>query len=69
MADTKTAKHVVTNTTDGPKVLNSLPPQILQPGQSTDGPVELSEAEYTIAKDGDWFKFGTAAAKAADDKA
>lgn len=59
MVDVKT--HVVTNTTDGPKVLNSSPPQILQPGQSTDGPVELSEGEIAIAEGHGWFKFGDGA--------
>lgn len=56
MADT--IKVTVTNATAGPKVLNSLPPQILQAGQSTDGAVELSAAEHGIAKDLGWFKFG-----------
>ena len=63
MADTKTAKHVVTNVTDGPKVLNAIPAIVLQPGQSTDGAVEMTEGEYAVAKEGDWFKFGAAAAK------
>jgi hypothetical protein len=32
MADTKTAKHVVTNITGGPKVLNCMSPGILAAG-------------------------------------
>lgn len=69
MAETdkpKTVKHVVTNVTDGPKVLNALPIVTLQPGQSTDGAVEMTEAEYAVAKGYDWFKFGAAAARTAD---
>jgi hypothetical protein len=66
MAEQKIAKHVVTNITGGPKVLNSLPPTILQAGASTDGSVEMTEGEYEAAKATEWFKFGSAAAKAAD---
>lgn len=62
------AKHVVTNTSDGPKVLNSTPPTVLQAGASTDGPVEISDAELAIAKDHGWFEFGKAAAKEAETK-
>lgn len=58
MADIKTSKHTVTNTSDGPKVLNSTPPTILQAGASTDGPVEISDAELAIAKEHGWFKLG-----------
>ena len=43
MADTKTTKHVVTNITGGPKVLNCMPPGILLAGDSTDDPVEMTE--------------------------
>lgn len=69
MADTKTGKHVVTNVTNGPKVLNCMPPGILAAGDSTDDPVEMTEAEYNSAKATGWFKFGAAAAKAADQPA
>jgi hypothetical protein len=72
MADTKTVKHIVTNVSDGPKVLNAITPGILAPGDSTDEPVEMAEAEYEAAKKTGWFKFGAAAAKTAakdDDKA
>ena len=65
MAEQKTVKHVVTNITDGPKVLNSIPPGVLVAGDSTDDPVEMTEAEYEAAKATGWFKFGAAAAKAA----
>lgn len=67
MADTKTSKHVVTNITGGPKVLNCMPPGILAAGDSTDDPVEMTEGEYAAAKATGWFKFG-AASKAADPK-
>lgn len=66
MADAKTSKHVVTNITGGPKVLNCIPPGILLAGDSTDDPVEMTEAEYELAKSTGWFKFGAAAAKAAE---
>lgn len=66
MAEEKIVKHVVTNSTDGPKVLNSRPAMILAAGAATDGAVELTEGEYEAAKATDWFKFGSAAAKAAE---
>jgi len=72
MAEQKIVKHVVTNVTDGPKVLNCIPPGILVAGDSTDEPVSMTEAEYEGAKATGWFKFGASAAKAAakdDDKA
>lgn len=59
------AKHIVTNVTNGPKVLNCTPPGLLAAGDSTDDPVEISDAEYVIAKETGWFKF--AAPKAAKD--
>lgn len=61
MAEQKTVKHVVTNITRGPKVLNCMPPGLLAAGDSTDDPVEMTEAEYAIAKGTGWFKFGAAA--------
>lgn len=66
MAEQKIVKHIVTNVTDGPKVLNCIPPGILKASDSTDVPVEMTEAEYESAKATGWFKFGAAAAKAAD---
>lgn len=72
MAEPKIVKHVVTNVSDGPKVLNALTVGVLAAGDSTDEPVEMTEAEYEVAKASGWFKFGTAAARAAakdDDKA
>ena len=72
MADPKIVKHIVTNVTEGPKMLNAITPGILAPGDSTDEPVEMTEVEYEVAKKTGWFKFGAAAAKAAakdDDKA
>lgn len=72
MAEPKMVKHVVTNVTDGPKILNAAPPGVLAAGDSTDEPVEMTEGEYEAAKASGWFKFGAAAAKAAakdDDKA
>jgi hypothetical protein len=70
MAETapKIVKHIVTNVTAGPKVLNALTPGLLAPGDSTDEPVEMTEAEYEAAKKTGWFKFGKVAAKD-DDKA
>lgn len=68
MAEVKKVKHVVTNVTNGPKVLNSLPIVTLQPGQSTEGAVELTEAEFDSAKGTEWFKFGAAAAARGADK-
>lgn len=67
MAEQKIVKHVVTNITDGPKVLNSRPSGILSAGASTDEPVEMTEAEYEAARSTGWFKFGTA--KGAKDEA
>ena len=57
MADT-IIETVVRNVTNGPKVLNSIPPGLLAAGDSTDEPVKLTEAEYEIAKGTGWFKFG-----------
>lgn len=72
MTEPKIVKHVVTNVTNGPKVLNAVTPGVLAAGDSTDDPVEMTEAEYEAAKATGWFKFGAAAAKAAakdsDDK-
>lgn len=65
----KTVKHVVVNVTNGPKVLNSMPPGVLAAGDSTDEPVEMTEAEYETAKKTGWFEFGAKAAKAAKDAA
>lgn len=65
MAEQKIVKHVVTNITNGPKVLNSITPGVLVAGDSTDEPVEMTEGEYESAKKTGWFKFGTAAARAA----
>jgi hypothetical protein len=66
MAETnapKIVKHVVTNVSAGPKVLNCMPPGVLAAGDSTDDPVEMTEGEYEAAKKTGWFKFGAAAAK------
>jgi hypothetical protein len=60
MADAKTGKHVVTNVSGGPKVLNAIPSIVLADGEATDGAVEMTEAEYAAAKATDWFKFGPA---------
>jgi len=65
MAEQKIVKHVVTNVTDGPKLLNCIPAGTLAAGDSTDDPVEMTEAEYNAAKKTGWFKFGATAAKAA----
>lgn len=61
MAETKTAKHTVTNLTDGPKVLNAYPSaMVLQAGETAD--VEMTEAEATAAVVSEWFGFGKAKA-------
>jgi hypothetical protein len=44
------------NITDGPKVLNSTPIVILQAGQETDGPVEITDAESDSAILSEWFE-------------
>lgn len=61
----KTVKHIVVNITDGPKILNAMPPGLLAAGDSTDEPVEMTEAEFESAKATGWFEFGAKAAKAA----
>ncbi len=63
MAEVKLTKHTVTNTTDGPKIINGASAAVLQPGESMD--VELSDAEHASAKASEWFGFGASAAKAA----
>ncbi|MEJ7933498.1 hypothetical protein WG907_04400 [Sphingobium sp. AN558] len=65
MAEQKIVKHVVINITNGPKVLNSIPPGVLAAGDSTDDPVSLTEAEYEAAKGTGWFKFSAAKAEPA----
>lgn len=65
MADTK--KFTVTNTHSGPRVLNSVPVRVLQPGETVED-VEMTDAEHAIAKAGEWFEFGKAAAAKADEK-
>lgn len=61
----KMVKATATNVSDGPKVFNSAPSVVLQPGQSTDGEVSISEAELKSMKGLGYFEFG--AAKAAAD--
>lgn len=55
MADQKITKHIVTNVTDGPKVLNSVTPTLLHAGEEA-GPFEISDAELNAAKATGWFK-------------
>lgn len=63
MADApKLTKAHLTNVSGGPKVLNASPSILLQPGESTDGPVEISEPELEAALLSEWF----AEAKKAD---
>lgn len=40
-------KVKATNTSNGPRIFNSAPPVTLQAGQSTDGEVNITEAELT----------------------
>ncbi|AYJ87660.1 hypothetical protein D3Y57_19190 [Sphingomonas paeninsulae] len=58
MAEAKNVKHVVTNVSGGPRVINAIPGVLLQNGESTDGAVEMTEAEFAVAKSTEWFKFG-----------
>lgn len=57
MAEIKTSKHVVTNTSNGPRVLNSMPPVVLQAGRSTVGPVDISEGELASMEGTGYFTF------------
>jgi len=49
-------KHSFKNMSDGPRVLNSNPPQILQPGGETDGPVDISDAELKSMRSAGYFE-------------
>jgi len=63
------AKQSVKNNSDGPRILNSTPPILLQPGQATDGPVEISDAEFKSMSGTGYFSFESdapAKAKKAD---
>jgi hypothetical protein len=61
----KMTKATATNVTDGPRVLNAQPIVTLQPGESTDGDVNISQPELDVAKGTGWFEFGKTAAKPA----
>ncbi len=54
----KIVKATATNVSGGPKVFNSAPSVILGPGQSTDGEVAISEAEFASMKATGYFSFG-----------
>lgn len=57
------AKHTITNTAGGPRVINGADgPVTIAAGASQE--VDVSEAELKIAKGTEWFEFGAAAAKA-----
>lgn len=56
------ATYHATNTTSGPKLLNSTPGVTLKPGERTAAPVEISDAEMASMKRFDWFEFEPAAA-------
>lgn len=58
------AKHTITNTTDGPKIVNGEAGGVLIAAGASEE-VEISDAELAIAKGTEWFEFGAAAAKAA----
>ncbi|WP_333571318.1 hypothetical protein [Sphingomonas sp.] len=45
----------VTNTTGGNKVVNSVPPAILTPGETMD--LEISDAELEVMRGTGWFSF------------
>lgn len=65
----KMTKATFTNVTDGPRVVNAVPIVTLQAGESTDGDIDISQAELDVAKGTGWFDFGKAAAKKAADDA
>ena len=50
------AKAIFKNITDGPKVLNSQPVIVLQAGEATPQPVEISDAESDSAILSEWFE-------------
>ena len=52
-------KVTATNVSDGPRVFNSTPAVILPEGASTDGAVEISEAELGSMKASGYFEIGT----------
>lgn len=43
-------KVTATNTDGGPRIFNSAPPVVLQPGESTDGKVDIAAAELASMK-------------------
>lgn len=53
----KMVKATATNVSGGPKVFNSAPSVVLQPGQSTDGEVNISEPELASMKGTGFFEF------------
>lgn len=62
------AKQTITNTTEGPRVVNGAEgPVTIPAGGSVE--VDLSEAEFKVAKSTEWFDFGkTAKPKGEDGK-
>lgn len=56
MAEQNIVEVIVRNITNGPKVLNSMPPGVLAGGDSTDEPVKMTEAEAASARKTGWFE-------------
>ncbi|BEV00081.1 hypothetical protein [Novosphingobium olei] len=60
------AKHIISNVSDGPKVVNAIPPFVLQAAEATPEPVEIDDAEIAVIKARDWFEVETVEGEAAD---
>lgn len=50
------AQVTIKNVTSGPKIVNAFEPFILQGGETSAEPVEISHAELAVIADGDWFE-------------
>jgi len=59
------AKHTITNTSGGPRMVNTTTGAVMLKAGETRDDLELSDAELKSAKGTDWFAFGARAAKAA----
>ncbi|PTQ13735.1 hypothetical protein CLG96_00170 [Sphingomonas oleivorans] len=53
-------KVAAKNVSEGPRIFNAAPHIILQPGQSTAGAVDISEAELASMTATGWFEIGAA---------
>lgn len=50
------AQVIIKNVTGGPKIVNAFAPFILQAGETSAEPVEISDAELAVIANGDWFE-------------